>query len=48
MEKKKTNPYVIYIIIIILGLIIGWLLFGRSGDNHHRNINNGHSQEHTM
>ncbi len=35
MEKQKTKTYIIYIILILAGLLLGWLFFGDSGDEPH-------------
>ena len=43
MEKQKTKTYIIYIILILGGLLLGWLLFGGSSDDHHQD----HEHQHT-
>lgn len=35
MEKQKTKTYITYSILILSGLLLGWLLFGGSSDDHH-------------
>jgi Cu(I)/Ag(I) efflux system membrane fusion protein len=35
MVRQKLNPYIIYIILILAGLLLGWLLFGGSRDETH-------------
>ncbi len=35
MVRQKLNPYIIYIILILVGLLLGWLLFGGSRNETH-------------
>jgi len=35
MEKQKIKTYALYAILILAGLLLGWLLFGGSSDDHH-------------
>jgi len=44
MKKQKVNSYIIYFILILAGLLLGWLLFGRSSDDHHHNGDHEHAE----
>jgi membrane fusion protein, copper/silver efflux system len=45
MEKQKTKTYITYIILILGGLLLGWLLFGGSSDDDHLH-DHDHDHEH--
>ncbi len=44
MKKQKVNSYIIYFILILAGLLLGWLLFCRSSDDHHHNDDHEHAE----
>ena len=45
MEKQKTKTYITYIILILGGLLLGWLLFGgSSNDEHHQEHDHEHAE----
>ncbi|MFO7923176.1 MAG: efflux RND transporter periplasmic adaptor subunit [Bacteroidales bacterium] len=44
MKKDKTRTYGIYTLLVIGGLLLGWLLFGRDSENH---VDSGHNHDHT-
>jgi membrane fusion protein, copper/silver efflux system len=44
MEKQKTKTYIIYIILILGGLLLGWLLFGGSSDDDHHDHDYDHAE----
>ncbi len=44
MKKQKVNSYIIYFILIPAGLLLGWLLFCRSSDDHHHNDDHEHAE----
>jgi membrane fusion protein, copper/silver efflux system len=46
MEKQKTKTYITYIILILGGLLLGWLLFGgSSNDEHHHENDQEHAEQ---
>lgn len=44
MEKQKTKTYITYSILILSGLLLGWLLFGGSSDDHQHNDDHEHAE----
>ena len=49
MENDKKRTYGIYLLLIIGGILLGWLLFGRGGsdDLHDVHDDHGHDHDHT-
>lgn len=45
MEKQKIKTYITYIIFILAGLLLGWLLFGGSSDDHHHDHDHEHAEQ---
>jgi membrane fusion protein, copper/silver efflux system len=45
MEKQEIKKYILYLLLIIAGLLLGWLLFGGSSDDHHQNLDHQHSDQ---
>ena len=43
MEKRKTRNYITYIILILAGLLLGWLLFGGSSNDQHHHDDHEHA-----
>ncbi len=44
MEHDKKRTYGIYLLLILGGILLGWLLFGGGSDEH---ADHGHDHDHT-
>ncbi len=46
MNREKKKSILIYLVLILAGLLLGWFLFARNGDDHHDHADPDHDHDH--